>query len=220
MTVLRWKAYAETFLKAFLAGTAIGVGGTVYLSIENKLLGAFLFAIGLFIIFSFGFNLYTGKIGYLITSPPRFLVDLVFIWLGNLLGACFVGVSLCLTRVGDKLSLYARALCETKLADAPLSIVVLSFFCGLLMYIAAENYKSGKSPLQQHLAVFLPVMVFILSGFEHCVANMYYFSVAGLWSPKAFGYMGLMTLGNSLGAFLIPLVQKLCALCADRSDKA
>lgn len=211
---MRWKSYWETLLKAFLAGTAIGIGGTVYLSVENKLLGAFLFAIGLFIIFSFGFNLYTGKIGYLIGSPPSYLIDLAFIWLGNLLGTYFVGMTLRMTRALEKLSQTARGLCETKLADSPLSIVVLAFFCGLLMYIAAENYRSGKSPLQQHLAVFLPVMVFILSGFEHCVANMYYFSVAGMWGPKAFGYMGLMTLGNSLGAFLIPVVQKLCGLCA------
>ena len=50
-------------------------------------------------------------------------------------------------------------------------------------------------------------MVFILCGFEHCVANMYYFSVAGMWSGKALVYLLVMTLGNSVGGILFPLVR-------------
>ena len=54
--------------------------------------------------------------------------------------------------------------------------------------------------------VFICVMVFILSGFEHCVADMYYFSVADGWSANALVRTLWMTLGNSLGGFLLPLL--------------
>ena len=41
------------------------------------------------------------------------------------------------------------------------------------MFVAADGYKTIQNPVGQILAIFLNVVVFILSGFEHCVANMY-----------------------------------------------
>ena len=49
------------------------------------------------------------------------------------------------------------------------------------------------------------VMAFILCGFEHCVANMFYFSIAGIFSLKVFGYLLIMILGNSIGSIIIAL---------------
>ena len=70
---------------------------------------------------------------------------------------------------------------------------------------AVEGYRQTKNPL----ILFICVSVFILSGFEHCVANMFYFFLAGMWSLKAVGYLLIMTVGNSLGGMLIPAVKKL-----------
>ena len=56
----------EILIKSILAGIMIGIGGTIYLSLDNKIVGSILFAIGLFIIVVYSFNLYTGKMGYLI----------------------------------------------------------------------------------------------------------------------------------------------------------
>ena len=64
-------------------------------------------------------------------------------------------------------------------------------------------YDAGK-----YFAVFLCVTVFILAGFEHCVANMYYFSIAGMWNWKAILYIYIMILGNSTGSILIALGNK------------
>ena len=101
-----------------------------------------------------------------------------------------------------------RAMCEIKLADDLLSIFFLAFFCGMLMFIAADGYKTIKNPVGQICVVFLPVVVFILSGFEHCIANMFYFTIAEAWSFKALGYLMIMTLGNAVGGMFIPLVRK------------
>ena len=76
------------------------------------------------------------------------------------------------------------------------------------MFVAADGYKTIQNPVGQILAIFLPVVVFILSGFEHCVANMYFFTIADLWSIKAFGYLIIMSLGNSIGGILIPFCEK------------
>jgi len=53
------------------------------------------------------------------------------------------------------------------------------------------------------------VMVFILSGFEHSIAGMYYFSAGGFWNFAALRCVALMTLGNALGGMLLPLRQRL-----------
>ncbi len=202
------KKYLDILLRAALTGIAIGIGGTVYLSCENKTAGAFLFGTGLFTVLTFGFFLFTGKVGYAVENKPPYLIDLAVIWLGNLIGAFLIGELVLFTRIGGNISEKAKALCDVKLADGLPSIFILSFFCGMLMFIAADGYKNIKNPVGQMLAVFLPVMTFILSGFEHCVANMYYFSAAEAWSGKAWIYMAVMSLGNAAGGILIPLCRK------------
>ena len=202
------KKYIDILLRAFLTGILIAIGGAVNLSCDNRYIGAFLFGTGLFTILTFGLALYTGKVGYAIENKPSYLIDLVVIWVGNFLGTLFTGIVLNLTRIGAAMSEKAAGLCDTKLADSPLSIFILAFFCGMLMFIAADGYKNLTNPLAQMLAIFLPVMVFILSGFEHCVANMFYFSVAGMWNGSSALSMLIMTLGNSAGGIFIPLLRK------------
>ena len=54
---------------AVLAGMAIGIGGVLYLTLENKVVGALMFTVGLYAICAHGLNLFTGKVGYLVNKP-------------------------------------------------------------------------------------------------------------------------------------------------------
>lgn len=195
----------KILFKSFLAGIMIAIGGTVFLSIENKVIGASLFSIGLFGVLIYNLNLYTGKIGYLITNfNLKYIKELIITLIGNFIGACSVGFILRYTRIYDKIYEKSLILANTKLNDNILSIFILSIFCGLLMYFAVNGFKK-QTDFGKYLVVYLSVAVFILCGFEHCIANMYYFSVADIWSLKTLGYTGIMVLGNSLGSFIIPL---------------
>ena len=191
----------EVIIKAILAGIMIGTGGALYLSVDNRYIGSLLFVIGLFCIFSFGFNLYTGKVGFLINEKNKlkFCADLGLIGLG-----------LRLTRVSEALSKTAQKMCDVKLNDDLLSIFILAVFCGMLMYIAAYNFKYGENSGQKYIATFICVVVFILCSFEHCVANMFYFWISYSFSLKTLLYLVVMTLGNSVGSFIIPVLLKLC----------
>ena len=183
----------------------IAIGGTVFLSIENKVIGASLFSIGLFGVLIYNLNLYTGKIGYLITNfNLKYIKELIITLIGNFIGACSVGFILRYTRIYDNIYKKSLILANTKLNDNILSIFILSIFCGLLMYYAVNGFKK-QTDFGKYLVVYLGVAVFILCGFEHCIANMYYFSVADIWSLKTLWYTGIMVLGNSLGSFIIPL---------------
>lgn len=195
----------NVFGKAVLAGVCIALGGTVYLSVENKIIGSLLFTIGLYAIVLNGLFLYTGKIGYLVVEQNKkeYLKILLTTWIGNLVGTGIGALAVLQTRISG-IAENVDAICANKLADSPVSIFILAVFCGMLMYIAVDGFKEKGNPL----ILFMGVSVFILSGFEHCIANMFYFSLAGAWSVKAFLYLLIMTAGNSIGGILIPLIKK------------
>lgn len=198
----------KDFIKSVLAGIMIGIGGTIYLSLDNKVVGASLFGIGLFMIVIYGFNLYTGKIGYLVDNFNfKYIKMLVITLIGNFIGTFFVGYIFKFTRIYSLIHDKAKLLVNVKLDDSLVSILILAFFCGILMYLAVNTYKENKD-ISKYLGVFLGVIVFILCGFEHCIANMYYFSVANIWNLNTLLYLLIMILGNSLGGMLVPLCNK------------
>lgn len=192
----------ETLKKAVAAGFMIGIGAVIYISCENKVVGAILFTVGLFTICAFGMSLFTGKIGYIISNKNK--PNCLIIWAGNLLGAA---VSMSLIRIAKPgIQEKAKALMDNKLALNPLAVIILSFFCGMLMYIAVENYRSNPHGFGKVIGLFLCVSVFILAGFEHSVADMCYAAlaldnIADL--PPYLLFLLEATAGNSLGALAV-----------------
>lgn len=207
----------KDLLKSLLAGIMIGIGATVYLYVENKVLGSVLFAIGLFTILVKGLNLFTGKIGYVFDNKIDYVKEVIITLFGNFIGTFLFGVTLKFTRIYTVVAHEAIRLCEIKLSDNFISIFVLSVFCGLLMYLAVNGYKTSKDNFAKYAGVFLAVSVFILSGFEHCIANMYYFTMANAWSIETSIYLLIMIAGNSVGSWIFPFGDKLISIC-DKKD--
>lgn len=196
------------FYKAVLAGIMIGIGGVVYLSCESKLVGAVLFSIGLLTIVLRGFHLFTGKVGYLVVQPLAYLGFLAMVWVGNFVGTGIVGLLMRHTRYAPK-ALLAAKLWEAKAQDSLVSLFILAIFCGMLMYVAVDCCKICKQDGSLQIAiVVLAVVVFILSGFEHCIANMFYGWFACCWTPDLLLRLVVITLGNAVGGTLVPLVQR------------
>lgn len=192
------------FLPAVLAGAAISIGGAVFLSLESRVLGAVFFSVGLFMVCTLGLNLYTGKVCYFPGKGADYLGFLALVWLGNLAGAQAAALLLRLTRVGAALSEKAAALCAVKTGDSLLSLFVLGMFCNILIYVGVESYRSNPHEIGKYLGIVLGVVVFILCGFEHCVADMFYFAMGG-WSWRALLCLAVITLGNAVGGVLFPL---------------
>ena len=198
------KKYVDYLIKSIFAGIMIGIAGTVYLRVDNNIVGSFLFSIGLLVICMYGMNLYTGKIGYILINRFNYIYELFVTIIGNFIGTFLVARLVLLTRfkgVSDK----ALEIVNLKLNDNLLSIFILSILCGVLMYIAVNNYKKINNEIGKYSCIFMCVMVFILCGFEHSVANMYYISVASLLNLKSLLYILIMVLGNSTGSILIAL---------------
>ena len=198
------KKNINILFKGIYAGMMIGIGGTVYLSISNSIIGAIFFSVGLLTICIYKMNLYTGMIGYIIENKLNYIVTLLLTLIGNFIGTMITSLLVLNTRIAN-LSVRAKEISAIKINDNYLSIFILSIFCGMLMYIAVNTFKKEKDSIVRYLAIFICVIVFILSGFEHCIANMYYISLAKLWSLKAVLSMLIMILGNSVGSIFIAI---------------
>lgn len=193
--------YFKILLLAILAGIAIGIGGTIYLTLENKIIGSLMFTVGLYTICTQGLNLFTGKVGYLVNNKPSYLIDLVIIWIGNFIGTFVCSLSLQFTRI----NIDATNICNIKISDNYLSLFILGIFCGMLMYIAVDGYKKTNNPI----ILFICVSVFILCGFEHCIADMFYFAIAKMININTIIILLVISAGNSIGGMVIPLISKI-----------
>ncbi|MBQ9325961.1 MAG: formate/nitrite transporter family protein [Clostridia bacterium] len=201
--------YLSVWIRGILAGIAIGLGGTVYLLLDNRFLGAAMFTVGLFTVCTRGFALFTGRVCYALEKDRSYLLELPVIWLGNFVGAWLLAQVESVTRTGPQLMEKAISVCQVKLSDNLLSIFVLAALCNVMIFIAVDGYAKNPHETGKYLALFFGVMVFILCGFEHCVANMYYFSMAHVWNGSTLLYLLVMTAGNTIGGLLIPVLQSL-----------
>lgn len=197
--------FLKSFINAVLAGIMISIGGTVYLSCDNKIAGAIMFAVGLMAICIYQMSLFTGKIGYILQNKPSYSLECLVIWIGNLCGTLLCGAVVSLSKPG--LSQTAAELVNKKLSQFPGATVILGVFCGILMYVAVDNFRTNKYEFARYLGIFICVPVFILSGFEHSIADMYYFAAADgcpLLSVSGILYIIYVSVGNLIGSLIIP----------------
>ena len=206
------KKYVTWIADGLLAGIMLCIGCAVNLSTDVQLAGAFLFGLGLFAIIKLSFGLFTGKAGYMAVMPASYMIEVVFTLIGNICGAALGGLLLNLTRFSDKFSAGAGEIIAAKFADTPVSTFFLALFCGVLMYTAVEGNKramKGGDSTGALFAVLAPIMVFIISGFNHCIADFCYFFISGMPEPAAAAvYFPAVILGNAAGCMLIPFVKR------------
>ncbi|MCQ2449329.1 MAG: formate/nitrite transporter family protein [Clostridia bacterium] len=189
-------------LSGFSAGILITIGGTVFLSCDNRYIGAVLFSVALLCICLKKYSLFTGKIGMIPEhhSKEDFSV-LLFGLLGNILATACGGL---LIRYALKLE-NAAEICTKKLAQPMGSAFIRAVFCGILMYLAVSIFSEKENIV----GILFCIPVFILSGFEHSIADMFYFSAAGIFSAKSVLYLTLIVAGNSVGGMLLPVISKI-----------
>jgi len=194
----------SSLIDGVLAGAMVSIGGAALLSCDNKVVGAVLFCIALLSICWFGFNLYTGKVGFLLADHSRTALTQAFTGLlGNALGTLLFG--LLIAAALPQLRESAIAACGRRLTQLPWQTLLRGFFCGMLMYAAVWIFRERKTPL----GILFCIPVFILSGFEHSIADMFYFALAGLFRLQSLWFLLLVVLGNSLGGLFIPFLQRL-----------
>ena len=196
----------NAFLNSLLAGVFISIGGTVFVSLAmggHKIEGAIFFAIALLSICMLGLFLFTGKVGYIVDDHSKNSILALLCGLGgNFIGATAFGVLL--SYALPSTHEFAKSMCQTKLDINLAGVLLLAFMCGILMYTAVHIYRLHKSIA----GIIFCVPVFILCGFEHSIADMFYFALAREFSLKYVLFILIVVIGNSIGGMLIPFVKK------------
>ncbi len=193
------KAFAVLgeFKNSVLAGISIALGGVVFLQCENRLLGAFLFSIGLYSVLVFGFDLFTGKVCF--TENYKDPAKLAKVWIGNFIGAAFISL---IMLSHSQLAAKAQEIAAAKVSKSLWNVLIDGVICGICIAVAVKGYRRAEGA-GRYLAVILGVMVFILAGSEHVVANMFYLTVAGnVPIGQYLLFLLVNTVGNTLGGLL------------------
>ena len=212
------KENGRLFVSSVLAGMCIAMGGTVFLRLKDafpggNVVGALLFTVGLFVVCTRGYALFTGKACYIFHNPPAYLGKLLLIWLGKLAGTGFFALMERLTAIcGTKgIDAVAAGLVAAKIANTGVSLVILGAVCNIFIFIAVNGYAKNPHELGKYLALFLGVSCFILCGSEHSVADMYYWWVSGCMLAEpgtAFICLLYISLGNIMGGVLFPVLER------------
>lgn len=193
----------KTIATGVAAGVAVALGGCVFLACDNKYVGAALFSVALLCICYLDYYLFTGKIGYAAQDhSPRNMARLGAGLLANLAATFALGalVRFALPALGEK----AAALCAAKLEQRFPETFIRACLCGLLMYLAVQIFKAKKTPV----GIFFCIPAFILSGFEHSIADMFYFGASGLLTPGLLRFELAAVLGNAVGSLALALLDQ------------
>ena len=192
------------------AGIASSVGAV---TVENasvaRLISAALFPAGMAMVLVAGSELFTGNNLIIIALLEKkirlheMLKNWFFVFAGNFIGAALVAVLVVLGHVPD---LYGGRLAESMVKNAQ-NRVSLSFgdafvkgiLCNILVCIAVWAAFAAKRVSGKLLMSFWPVMVFVLCGFEHSIADIY-FCIAGILTA---GEYGIAAQGLTFGSFLL-----------------
>lgn len=210
-----FRYYLYILVKGILAGLCIGIGGWLYIKARSTALtsitAAFLFPIGLILICNFGFFLYTGKICYLPMQMKEknglsYGIQLVLGLIGNYVGATLMGVIISHTL---EVPLFVNEMVNTKLDYEWWKLIVLAIFCGLLIYFAVEAFAKLENIFGKYIVLIFCVAGFIICGFEHCIADMFYFALANQFSLQVIIATILIIIGNSIGGLLVPLIRRI-----------
>lgn len=204
-----------------MAGAFVALGGVsstaVAVSLSEasfgKFLGACIFPGGLTMVLLAGSELFTGNALLVIpflekeVSLGGILKNWVFVYIGNFIGSILVACAIVFSHQvgmfdnGLAVSIISTAAtkCSLSFSDA----FVRGIMCNFLVCIAVWISFAAKDVANKIIGLFFPILIFVICGFEHCVANMYYIS-AGLLAKTNPIYMeAAKTSGINLDALTL-----------------
>ncbi|NLB48922.1 MAG: formate/nitrite transporter family protein [Erysipelotrichia bacterium] len=217
------KNYFKLFFSSIVGGLAVGVGSFLYLLASyyfpdsftiGKFVATSLFSTGLIIICLLNLALYTGRVGLFIDERSKIkerIIDLPIILLGNTIGAFAIAI-LChfifinFTGLQDLVVTVANNKISSNM------VFMEGVLCGTTVYIAVYSFKNLNNFAMKIIGIIVPIALFVATGLQHCIANMFFFGMAFNWNVGMIWNLIVVILGNSVGALFIWGLARLSAL--------
>jgi formate transporter len=192
--------FGQTLIAGIMAGAFIAIGGfgasMASHSIENPGLAKFvagaIFPVGLMIIIICGGELFTGNTLLILAaiekriSIKQLLKNWTIVYIGNFIGALIVAFLIynsgLLSTSDGKLGGYAIKVASYKGSLSLSKAFSSGILCNFIVCLAVWGTYTTKDVTSKILIIWFPIMTFVVSGYEHSVANMYYFSIGILAS--------------------------------------
>ncbi len=215
--------FFKTAILAMFAGGFIGLAGwgslvasaNILPSGLSKLVMGLVFPVGLILVIELQGELFTGNCLLVLANWKKAITNfqlyrnLVIVWFFNLVGALLVAGLLYLAHAYNGVNKEALiAMADYKLHAGVLAWLVKGIGCNILVAGAVMLAYKTKDHLAQVVMMYVTIMLFIVLGFDHCVANMFYFPAA-LMAGADFS-LGLIicqllvvTVGNFIGGAII-----------------
>jgi formate/nitrite transporter len=199
-------ATANLFILGIFAGMFIAFGGfagqTISHSIENVGLAKFatgaVFPVGLMLVVIAGAELFTGNnliiIGYMDgkITLSQLLRNWVIVYLGNFVGSIFLAFMVSQSGLFSVSGgLLGATVIKAAIGKASLPFgqaIVRGILCNIIVVLAVWMAIAAKDIASKILAIWFPIMLFVMSGFEHSIANMY-FIPAGIFAKSNSAYV-------------------------------
>lgn len=198
----------KELVKAILAGGAISLGSIAYICCQNKIIGSLFFAVGLFLVLTANLNLLTGKFCYICQNNDchKYMKLISITFIGNLIGCVVCGLACRLSNYIDFIQMF-RAVLESKISHPWQETIILAAFCNVCIFIAVKGYAQQKENWKRILSLFFGVSIFVLCGFEHCIADLFYITICDVWNLKSCGFVALVIIGNLIGGTLCSCIE-------------
>jgi len=223
---------AKLFALAILAGLFIATGAAASSTAAHgiadvgvaRLVSGALFPVGLIMVVLMGAELFTGNCLIVISVLSRkvsvmgMVRCLAIVYVGNFVGsilaAALVAFAGQLNYSGNMLAVYAIKIAVGKCTLDFVPALLSGIMCNILVCMAVIGSVTAKDTGGKILASYFPILTFIVCGFEHCVANMYYICVA-LFAKLVPAYaaaaanagvdLSKLSIGSMLYANLLPV---------------
>ena len=219
--------YLKVLLFGIFAGLAIGLGSLAftvtcaYLPSEGgKMFASCLFSVGLILVCVLGLQLYTGKIGVVFDDREKMsenAINLPIMLVGNAIGAFGLGI-LCHFIFMNVLEVADKIVAISNGKTGSNTVLLQGIFCGALVYIAVYCFKNFQNYAMKIISIIVSVTLFVYCGFQHCIANMFYFGMAFNWNLDMLWNLLIVILTNSIGALLVRCLVHLAAIIATKKE--
>lgn len=185
----------QTFVNAVLAGIFIALAGFTAAMASHgignfglaKLVSGLIFPVGIILVVICGAELFTGN--HLMSvawfeksiTGKQIAKNWTIVYVGNLIGILVIAGLLYVSGLLDSndhmLGAYAIKVAYKKAHLGIPQAFVRGILCNILVCIAVWGSYTARSTQGKVVMLHLPVMAFIIGGFEHSIANMYYFTM-------------------------------------------
>lgn len=206
------------FLLSFMGGLFIALGGQGFLTMySDPFLRAAVFPVGLMLIVLVGGELFTGNC--LMTfgclnkkiSIKELISSIMQVWFGNLVGSLAVALLVYYSGMYKPDSALATTIATVAKAKVSLSFMQIMFkgiLCNILVALGVWFAYTAKDTIGKLFGCWFPVMLFVLCGYEHCVANMFFLPLGALVDSsititQIIGNLIPSTIGNFIGGGLL-----------------